>query len=219
MFQLTFFIGLLGTLNYLFFILAFLLTDIFYLRLLSILGCTCAIFYYAFYADSPLWTNIFWESILTITNTTQLIILMYKRRTYRFANAEEFLLYNWKFRELSLLQFRELMRISTSVFVETGTLVTEQNKPVSQLALIHTGLASVNVDNKTVAYCRSGNLIGEISFMTGQPATATVETLQPTHYIQWQQEQLKTLLKNDPELQQKMGKIFTKEIVRKLATA
>lgn len=210
------FIDIFGTMSYVLIIVAFMMTDIFYLRLITIASSLSGIIYFSLCDNCPLWIDLFWQCIFIGVNTVQLAILIYEQRQAHFDNKEEEQIYYTMFPHFSCKKFKKLLSSGTLISVPAGEKITEQNVPVPYLNLILNGTAKVEINDKTVAYCTSGNLVGEMSFMSGQLATATVTTVEPTHYISWGQENLKMLLKSDPEIEQGMQSIFNKNLIDKL---
>ena len=61
-------------------------------------------------------------------------------------------------------------------------------------------LVGVETDGKEVAKLKDGNFIGEVSFITGGAATATVKALLPTRYVAWPKEAISQLLNRNPSM-------------------
>jgi CRP-like cAMP-binding protein len=149
--------------------------------------------------------------------TVQVTILIRERRNAVF-NEEEKELYESLFNHFSSVQFKGMLRQATWVDAPVGEILTEQGKPLVRLVFIISGLASVDVDGTIVAYCKRHNFIGEISFVSGEPATATVRAMLPTRYLMWTQDDLHKLLKHDDSIRVAMQTVLTKNLVSKLIT-
>ena len=61
-------------------------------------------------------------------------------------------------------------------------------------------LVDVLVEDKKVAELKDGQFVGEMSFLTEKPATATCLVKHDTECLVWKQEQFKDLLKRNPSL-------------------
>jgi len=206
----------LGVLSYVFWSLSFLMRKMFPLRLLALASSTCAIFYFSFYLDEPLWLNIFWKLAFTFINLYQITSLIIERSQASFQDEEEELCYRENFSSLSIMEFRKIINVGAKISAPQGFCFTEENVKVKSLVLITKGIASVKVKDKIIAYCRRGNFIGEMSLITGLPATAAVEALDEVHGYQWNAESLKTFIGNHPELRKELQAIFNKDLVVKL---
>ena len=70
-----------------------------------------------------------------------------------------------------------------------------------------------------VARSRDGTLIGEMSYVQGGGATATVRVLRPTRYLSWSRKELRRLLKRNPTMDLAMQTVFSMDLTRKLTQA
>ena len=72
-------------------------------------------------------------------------------------------------------------------------------------------------DGEEVGRVRDGSMIGEMSFIQGGAATATVTSTRPCHYIVWPKDKLRQLLKRNPSMDIAMKHVFSMDLTRKLA--
>ena len=70
----------------------------------------------------------------------------------------------------------------------------------SILNLIYNGTVNVTVDRAKVAELKDGQFVGEMSFLTEKPATATCVVKHDSEVLVWKQQQFKELLKRNPSL-------------------
>jgi CRP-like cAMP-binding protein len=63
---------------------------------------------------------------------------------------------------------------------------------------------------------KDGNFIGEVSFITGGAATATVRALQPTRYIAWPKDAIRHLLNRNPSMRFAMQALLSTDLSKKL---
>ncbi len=191
---------------------AYLIRDIFYLRIVAICSAIAAVLY-AVYARE--WSIGYWEAGIAIVNAVQVAVLLHERRNAVF-NAEEKELHDTLFKHFSSVQFKQLLKQAVWVDAPKDEKLTEQGKPVARLTFIVNGLASVDIDGTILAYCKRFDFIGEMSFVSGEPATATVVTMAPTRYLMWTQDDLHELLRNDDAMRVAMQSVLTKNLVAKL---
>lgn len=209
------FISIFGNLNYIFICLAFLMRDILYLRVLAIFSSISAFIYYMFYLAEPLYIGVTWETVFITVNLVQICILLYERRDINLTKEEE-KIYHTVFKHFLPFQFKKLISIGNFVDAGEGTILIEQGEKVENIMLVISGMADVIIDGKCVAHCKEGNFIGEISFLTERPATATVKVVQPLRYIKWVQQDLKDLLQSNRDIYPFMLTLFNKDLVEKL---
>ena len=81
-------------------------------------------------------------------------------------------------------------------------IIMRQGVPGDSLIVIDTGTVSVNVVGKPqpVAILRHGNVVGEMSLVTGAPRAATVIALEPVTAYRVAKEQLAPILDRSPSL-------------------
>ncbi|MEM7091415.1 MAG: cyclic nucleotide-binding domain-containing protein [Actinomycetota bacterium] len=71
-------------------------------------------------------------------------------------------------------ELRVLSGLATLVDVPAGTSLTSQGTAGRQAVVVVSGTASVLRDNNVIATVGAGDLIGEMSLLTGEPRNATV---------------------------------------------
>lgn len=157
-----------------------------------------------------------WESAFVLINSIQIGILIYEKQRAQLTDEEE-TLYKRMFSQLSVVDFHRLLRMGTFVSAPEGEVLTRQSHPVVRIVLITEGASEVNVDGKTVAYCREGDFVGEMAFVSGKPASATVTTIAPTRYLMWRFVDLKTLLEKHPDVRVALQSVFNSNLIDKLA--
>lgn len=204
-------------LDYIFIAFAFLMRNILYLRILTIFSSVFAIAFFLFVGPKPAWFGISWESVFITINIFQIILLFYERRKIAFSKEEQEI-YQKVFPHFLPGQYKKLLNISTFAEADKGEILIEQGAQVPYLILIYKGMTSIIINGKTVNYCGSGSLLGEMSFLSGEPARATVQATQPTKYIMWHQQDLRKLLQHDHEMSQVMQTVFNKDLIKKLTT-
>lgn len=208
------FLIILGSANYAFLLLAYLMRNMLYLRLITVLSSISAIIYYSLLG--PLWVNLIWEIAFIGVNIFQIIILIYQSRELVFSNDQEKKIYNSIFKDFTASQFRKIYYNGKIVTTPPGEVLIEQGTNVKNISVIVEGFVSIIVDGKEVAQCRQGNFIGEISFISGRPATATVKSITEVTYLEWEQNNLRALLESDSDIRQPMQKLFNMELIHKL---
>jgi CRP-like cAMP-binding protein len=82
--------------------------------------------------------------------------------------------------------------------------------------LIYNGLAAVETNGEEVAKLKDGNFIGELSFITGGAASATVRAMLPTRYVSWPKEAISKLLNRNPSMRFAMQSILSTDLSKKL---
>jgi hypothetical protein len=194
---------------------AYLLKDILWLRLLSILSCVAGIAFNYFVPATPFWSVIIWNLLFVAINIAQIAILI-KERTGIHFTEEEKELHDTLFKNFAPFEFMKLMRIANWLEAKQGEVLAVEKQSLSAVMLIYNGLVGVETNGKEVVRLRDGNFIGEVSFITGGAASATVRALQPTRYIAWPKDAISKLLNRNPSMRIAMQSMLSTDLSKKL---
>ncbi len=197
--------------------LSFYVRDMLFLRTLAIISGVVGISYNYFLSVGPLWLVIFWLSVFICINGYRIVGIILERRTIKFSE-EEMELHETVFQNFTSLEFMKLMRIAEWNSVEIGHQFAEQGQIIDGLNLLFNGEVSIERDGKELGRGRDGSMIGEMSFIQGGGATATVLSTEACRYIHWPKEQLKSLLMRNPSMDIAMKHVFSLDLTRKLAS-
>ena len=113
----------------------------------------------------------------------------------------------------------KITKIADWVHFKSGEVITQQKHAVETLNLIYNGTVDVAVDSKKVAELKDGQFVGEMSFLTEKPATATCITKHDTELLVWKQEQFKELLKRNPSLYFTIQSLLSAQVSNALVTS
>jgi hypothetical protein len=204
-----------GTLASILTMTAYLLKDILWLRLLTILSSFAGIAYAYFAPTTPLWQFIGWNLVFAVINVAQVAIIIKQRSGVRFTEEEKEL-HATLFKNFAPFEFMKLMRIGKWLEAKQGQILVTEEKPIDSIMLIYNGLVGVESKGKEVAKLKDGNFIGEVSFITGGAATATVKALLPTRYVAWPKEAIKQLLNRNPSMGFAMEAMLSTDLSKKL---
>jgi hypothetical protein len=188
------------------------------LRTLATASGAVGIVFNYFIPGGPLWLVIFWLCVFMTLNLFRIFTLLSERRRVRFSDEERELAQT-VFRNFSAVEFMKLLRIAEWRAAEPGAVLAQQDAPQDELALIYNGEVSVSRSGAEVARGRDGTLIGEMSYIGGGPANATVTVERPTRYLVWPQAALRGLLRRNPTMDVAMQSVFNVDLVRKLGGA
>jgi hypothetical protein len=194
---------------------AYLLKDILWLRLLTILSCFAGIAFNFIVPSTPLWTVIYWNILFAGINIVQVAVIIKQRSSVHFTDEEKEL-HDTLFKNFAPFEFMKLMRIGKWLEAKQGDILATEQKPIDSVMLIYNGLVGVESNGKEVAKLKDGNFIGEVSFITGGAATATVRALQSTRYVSWPKEAISQLLNRNPSMRFAMQAMLSTDLSKKL---
>lgn len=192
-------IHIVGNLAFILVACSFMVKDIVWLRFLSISASLCSILYNTFVTTSPLWVPISWNLFFIGLNFYHILKIIYGNRKVKLSNIE-LELYKMSFSQLNLMEFSKLIRLGKWEKAQAFTILIKEGQVMEHLLMIFNGRVDILVKEKKISELRDGQFIGEMSFLSNQPASATVTTVLPTEYISWKQKDLKELVSRNPAI-------------------
>ena len=188
-----------------------------WLRGLLIVSFLAGIVYDALPPAGPLWLVVFWLSVYTAINIFRIITILKEKRGVKLddVSAE---LRDVSFPEFTPVEFAKLIRAGEWRTASPGEVLTREGERVDDLMVIQNGNLSVRIGDREVARLKDGAIVGEMSFISEGPASATVTATELTRYIAWPQAALRALLMRNPSMLSAIRLAFSAELSRKLAT-
>ena len=178
---------------------SFLVKDILYLRFVSIVASLFSVFYNWVIPVEPMWIPIGWNFVFVALNLYHIAVIMYEKRPVDMSPKHKEL-YETMFKNMTPVEFLKITKIADWIHFKSKESITQKGHTVPTLNLIYNGTVDVVVDDKKVAELKDGQFVGEMSFLTEKPATATCVVKYDTECLVWKQEQFKDLLKRNPSL-------------------
>ena len=184
----------------------FMMTDILYLRCLSIVGSFCGITYNM--TRKPRQINaVMWGLVFMAVNMTMIIKLLIERREIHFT-VDEAALYHKLFEEFGVSPrlFKNLMSKATWANVGEGELLIEAGKPLEDVILLATGSATAYDANEKALYCYSaadhGCIIGATAIVDpkklGKPyPNNVIANTDKVKAVRWRTAYLREIIEKD----------------------
>ncbi|MFK7834852.1 MAG: cyclic nucleotide-binding domain-containing protein [Sulfitobacter sp.] len=186
------------------------------LRGFILLGTGFYILYYYYIADSPLWEAIGASVLIGAANMPVIWRIFRERST--FGMSEEMLTLYRAFPNFNPGQFRTIMAKAEIVHDSPRLTLLQQDVAPDKMYLTITDGFELERDTQN-AELGPGNFLGEISFLLGGPATATVVAREGTSYVSWDTGQLQYMMANSPAMANAVSVLLNKDIARKLAVS
>jgi small-conductance mechanosensitive channel/CRP-like cAMP-binding protein len=125
---------------------------------------------------------------------------------------------------LNEAQSAELAGLSKRVEFPRGTNLMQQGDAAASMFIILEGAARVSVlgqnnDPREVAVLAAGDVVGEMSLMTGAPRNATVTALTRVCVLEITKEPIEILLKSSPELLERFSHVLARREQERAAIA
>jgi hypothetical protein len=200
---------------YLLLAISYLVTDLYWLRLLAIAALGLEGVYFYFGSSPPLWVGIGWAVVFVTINVVQLARMTRERLSVHLSERER-ILYQRLFSGLTPVEFNRLLRIGTWREVADGTFLTRKGAPVTELMLIAGGAVRIMLGSETIAHQRAGSFVGEMSFMNGECASADVAATGPVLLLAIARPALDRLLAHDPGLAIVLLRVLGHDLAEKL---
>ena len=191
---------------------SFLVKDILWLRVVSILASLFSVFYNYTIPETPMWLAINWNIVFALVNIYHIAVIIYEKRPIKMQPKDKEL-YETMFKDLSPVEYLKISKVAEWKKYKSGQSLIVQGMPVDDLILIYNGTVNVIVDGEGVANLKDGQFVGEMSFLTEKPATATCKVEHDTECLVWKQPEFKELLKRNPSLYYTIQSLLSNQLV------
>jgi CRP-like cAMP-binding protein len=188
-----------------------------WLRILAILGLACEIIYFSLTGGS-LMVGILWSVLFILINAYQLFWLFLEKINLRLPEKEAPLLRE-ALAGLDDAQISRLLRAADWRDFQAGDVLTRQDAPVDALYFMCSGRANVEVNKSLVTYLEKGSFIGEIAYLTGNPATATVVIDEPSRVLQFSKMRMAKVTAADPQINGIIYQLLGRDLAMKMRRA
>lgn len=196
--------------------IAFAMPRMYWLRIVAIVAFLLQALYLAL-TTSGLYTDIQWALIFVLINLAMLVRLTIAKSD-ALAPPERALMR----RVLPSLADPQLARIAgcgDRREVAAGEQLTLQGASVDHLYFLLDGAADVAIDGIDVARVSAGGFVGEMSFLTGQPASATVRMAFPGVALVFRREALERVFTRDAETRTAFQTLIGADLAEKVGRA
>jgi len=191
---------------------SFLVKDILWLRLVSILASLFSVLYNWVIPVEPMWIAVGWNIVFIALNLYHIAVIVYEKRPIKMEPKDKEL-YETLFKDLSPVEYLKISKVARWEKYKSGETIIRQEHLVPDLILIYNGTVDVVVDKEKVAELRDGQFVGEMSFLTEKSATATCIVKHDTECLVWKQPEFKDLLKRNPSLYYTIQSLLSNQLV------
>ena len=98
----------------------------------------------------------------------------------------------------------------------SDTKIINEGEHQKSIFLILSGQALVQRDKRVIATLNRPEFVGEISFITREPASADVNSKGKMFYIEWDQKELRRLKISNPSFWTKLNQILGEDLAKKI---
>ena len=209
-------VTLFGHFTYFLLILSMLMRNMIWLRVFAVGSGITKIIYRAYYVVDPV--SVIWEVAFVAVNIAQLGIIWYYEKHHRFAEDERHFISSMP-PGVERRAIKRLLEFSAIKHVDQGASLTVEGEGVNELMYIANGVATIERDGRVIAACGPGDYIGEMSFLTGDPAGATARAVKPMRVLAFDQVKLRAAIQTDGAIRRAMESSLNRNLVGKLVRA
>jgi Cyclic nucleotide-binding domain len=195
--------------------LAFLLRDQLQLRLLMAVSLFLQGLYYYVIPGGPFFDPLFWKIVSFLANVLMIVLVFGGRLDFGIPSDLRGL-----YDKISVLtpgQFRKLIKIATRTVASDQPLLQEGQRP-DKLHFLLKGNASITKGQSSHTMA-PGVFLGEIAFLNGAAASATVRLGENSECVTWPSHALKSMMQRDKALDIAMRGIFNHDLAAKVASS
>jgi len=203
-------------LAFLFALGGYLARDELWLRLLMLAASANYLVYYFTVTDAPLWDAILTSGALALVNLAVIGIVILERTTFTMTRQVADI-----YRGFDMLtpgQFRRLMRHGAIRTADDTVRLTTEGMQVDKLHFVNDGSVVVTKHGQRTEI-PAHIFVGEIAYATGNLASATVEVVPGSVWVEWDQEALRRLTRRFPALGVALVAQFNVDLLGKVATS
>ncbi len=201
-------------LGYALMLVALLMRDILWLRLLLILAQSLLGLYGLAAGNSAVAA---WNFIFVGINVARTVRLVLERRPIHLPRDQE-QMYKQLFLSMSRREFLYLWEMGNPGRSDGAVLVRE-GEAQRELLLLLGGEVVVRKEGREMARLKRGQFVGEMSFISGEPASADVLADGPVNYIAWPQDKVRALQQLNPALLVKLQHVLGRDLTSKVKAA
>ncbi len=173
----------------------------------------------AFLARAAFWSHdrvtIGWAGLLLACCLALLARQLYERRSVRFSDDEKGML-DAMVAGLSQARARHLIDQGIWLTGTEGDVLTREGEPVEHLYYLAEGEARVMSQGSQVGLCRAGDLVGELTVLSGEKASATVILNGPARFWCAPAEDLRPYVEAHEDIQRAIEHGFATALKAKL---
>jgi len=199
-------------LAYLITFVALAIRDVLFLRIVLSFANVLQVVYQYGFNDSP--DIAVWNALFLIINIIQVVKLMKERAPVKIPDDIEDI-YRTKFSDMTHREFLYFWSLGKQRDVEDCSIIKE-GEYQKNLFLILSGNASVSRDERVIATLHRPEFVGEISFITREPASANVDADGRMYYIEWNQDELRRMKVKNSTFWTKLNQCLGEDLAKKI---
>ena len=188
---------------------SFLVRDIFFLRLISILASVLFSVYF-YFQDPPMWSAMAWNIVFVFVNVVQISKLLYRRRKIPLG-ANELLLQKFLFSALNARDIRALYSVAEHHRLSDGHALHQDAPYQKRLVFVLHGTASAQR-----GLIVQGDIIGVQGFIAQKDCAVALMAKEDLQCISWSHDAVRAWSTREPERRSQLMLVFSQVLAKQL---
>lgn len=205
---------ILVNLAYLMTFTALSIKEVLWLRV--VLACSHSMIFINNYYYAQNYNVAVWNFIFILVNIIQ-VVRIYDDRKPRMIPQDMEDLYAGIFSAFTSKEFLYFMNLGEKEIINKQKLISLGDHQ-KDLLLVLNGDALVMREGKHLAKLNRGQFLGEISFLTDQPASADVYAEDELQYIKWDQSKIRAIKISNNAFWAKLNSVLTNDLTAKITS-
>ena len=156
-----------------------------------------------------------WMIVFVVINLFQIITIVNERRK-RYIEPKIIDLYETVFKSLTSYEFLKFWKSGKVQQVEKDFKIINTGGKLNSIILLLNGQVKVVSKGKHITNLPRGSFLGEMSFITKDPASADVIADDDVSYIEWTNDELIKIKNNNQEFWTKIQNILLNDLIIKI---
>lgn len=192
-------------------LLAYLLGNILWLRVLLVFASTI---YIISGLSLGITSMVGWNSAYLAINLYHISLLILDRSSISLPKDTRGI-YERYFSTMSTREFKKILMMNSFCTVKDTQIIAD-GEITAKLFIVLKGKVNIVSSGEIIASLQSGDLIGEMSFMSKEPASASAVAVDVVQYAYWSHDDLNKLSQKNCNIYNKFISIIGCDLVRKL---
>jgi hypothetical protein len=190
------------------------LTNIYWLRATAVAGLLLQLIAVRL-SGSATTAEWVWPLVLIAINCAHLFAITRDRLSLKLPEKDAPLLRD-ALSGLDDSQISRLLKAAEWRDFQPGEKLTRQDAPVDHLYFLCSGRANVEVNGSFVTYLEKGSFVGEIAYLTGNPATATVVIEEPSRMLAFSKIKMAKVTASDSQINGIIYQLLGRDLAMKM---
>lgn len=204
----------LGNLSFALIALSFLVRDILWLRIISIIASVFGIFFNYLAPPTPLWLVIYWNLLFVVINIFHIAVTLMERLNVKFTN-DEIRLYRVLFSKLGRVEAMKLFRKGIWRSADKKEVLVHEGQHTGHIILICAGTVGLKKQGRVIRQVHSHDFIGEFCF-NNKSSDVTAIAEKKSKLLIWLMEDLRRLFKEYPVIQECFEDVMARDFAKQI---